>query len=74
MVTTTETQPQRLRLHRTFQASTLECLPFPSPGGLPDPGNERRSPALQADSTPELPGKPISKEIENLNNNKHNYI
>ena len=25
-------------------------LPLPSPGNLPDPGNEPRSPALQADS------------------------
>ena len=25
-------------------------LPFPSPGDLPDPGMESRSPALQADS------------------------
>ena len=25
-------------------------LPFPSPGGLPDPGIEFESPALQADS------------------------
>ena len=34
-------------------------LPFPSPGGLPDPGIEPRSPALQADSFPtELQGKP----------------
>ena len=34
-------------------------LPFPSPGGLPDPGIEPRSPALQADSLPnELQGKP----------------
>ena len=33
-------------------------LPFPSPGDLPDPGIESRSPALQADSLPtELPGK-----------------
>ena len=33
-------------------------LPFPSPGDLPDPGIEPRSPALQADSLPtELPGK-----------------
>ena len=32
-------------------------LPFPSPGDLPDPGNELGSPALQADSLPtELPG------------------
>ena len=27
-------------------------LPFPSPGDLPDPGMEPRSPALQADSLP----------------------
>ena len=35
-------------------------LPFPSPGGLPNPGIKPRSPALQADSFPtELQGKPI---------------
>ena len=34
-------------------------LPFPSPGDLPDPGVEPRSPALQADSVQsEPPGKP----------------
>ena len=34
-------------------------LPFPSPGDLPDPGTEPRSPTLQADSLPsEPPGKP----------------
>ena len=34
-------------------------LPFPSPGDLPDPGMEPRSPALQADALPcEPPGKP----------------
>ena len=33
-------------------------LPFPSPGDLPIPGIESRSPALQADFLPsELPGK-----------------
>ena len=33
-------------------------LPFPSPGHLPNPGIEPRSPALQADSLPtELRGK-----------------
>ena len=33
-------------------------LPFPSPGDLPDPGIEPRSPALQADDlTSEPPGK-----------------
>ena len=35
-------------------------LPFPSPGDLPDPGIEPRSPALQADAlTSEPQGKPI---------------
>ena len=34
-------------------------LPFPSPGDLPDPGIEPRSPALQADALPsEPPGNP----------------
>ena len=47
-------------------------LPFPSPGDLPDPGIEPRSPALQADAlTSEPPGKPntfiqILKHIEFL--------
>ena len=30
-------------------------LPFPSPGDLPHPGNERMSPALQAESLPSEP-------------------
>ena len=34
-------------------------LPFPSPGDLPNPGIEPRSPTLEADGLPtELPGKP----------------
>ena len=34
-------------------------LPFPSPGDLPDPGIEPRSPTFQADAlTSEPPGKP----------------
>ena len=34
-------------------------LPFPSPGALPDPGNEPGSPALQANALPSEPqGKP----------------
>ena len=37
-------------------------LLFPSPGDLPDPGIEPRSPALQADALPsEPPGKPQGK-------------
>ena len=36
-------------------------LPFPSPGDLPDPGIEPRSPTLEADAlTSEPPGKPYS--------------
>ena len=36
-------------------------LPFPSPGDLPDPGIELRSPALRADAlTPEPPGNQSS--------------
>ena len=35
-------------------------LPFPSPGDLPNPGIEPRSPAMQADAlTSEPPGKPL---------------
>ena len=34
-------------------------LPFPSPGDLPNPGIEPRSPTLQADALPsEPPGNP----------------
>ena len=34
-------------------------LPFPSPGDLPNPGTEPRSPTFQADALPsEPPGKP----------------
>ena len=33
-------------------------FPFPSPGDLPNPGTEPRSPTMQADSLPfELPGE-----------------
>ena len=39
-------------------------LPFPSPGDLPDPGIEPRSPTFQADAlTSEPPGKPICMYI-----------
>ena len=35
------------------------ALPFPSPGDLPNPGIEPRSPVLQADSLPSKPASPI---------------
>ena len=37
-------------------------LPFPSPGDLPDPGNELWSPALRADT---LPSEPPGNQPEN---------
>ena len=38
-------------------------LPFPSPGDLPNPGMEPRSPTLQANS---LPAEPQGKHIPSL--------
>ena len=37
-------------------------LPFPSPGDLPNPGIEPRSPALQADA---LPSEPSGESLSN---------
>ena len=45
-------QCTRLLSPWAFQARTLEWVPFPSPGDLPDPGFEPESPALQAVSLP----------------------
>ena len=51
--------PQGPSVHGILQARILEWVPFPSPGDLPDPGIEPRSPALQADTLPPEPrGKP----------------
>ena len=48
-------------------------LPFPSPGDLPNPGIEPRSPTLQADAlTSEPPGKP-STQIANVEHNEISY-
>ena len=45
-------------VHGILQARILVGSPFPSPGDLPDPGMEPRSPALEADTlTSEPPGK-----------------
>ena len=47
--------------------------PFPSPGDLPNPGIEPRSPALQADSLPVEPqGKPILKSTSIKKKGRHN--
>ena len=46
----------------------------PSPGGLPNPGIEPRSPALQVDSLPsKLPGKPIYEREREGNSNSLQY-
>ena len=48
--------------------SRQECwsgLPFPSPGDLPDPGIEPRSPELRADA---LPSEPPGRPMTNLDN------
>ena len=57
-------QPSRTLDHQallSMEVSRQEYwsgLPFPSPGDLPEPGIQPRSPALHADSLPsELPGK-----------------
>ena len=43
----------------------LEWVSFPSPGHLPIPGIEPRSPALQTNSLPaDPPGKPNGRESE----------
>ena len=54
-------QPTRLLYSRDSPGkNTGMGKPFPSPGDLPSPGMEPRSPALQADSLlSEPPGKPI---------------
>ena len=48
---------------QSMEFSRQECwsgLLFPSPGDIPNPGIESRSPPLQSDSLPsEPPGKPI---------------
>ena len=41
--------------------------PFPSPGDLPNPGIEPRSPTLQVDSLPSKPpGKPKNTGVSSL--------
>ena len=48
--------------------------PFPSPGDLPNPGIEPRSPTLQADSLPAEPqGKPSAQERKQQQNERAIY-
>ena len=55
--------PSGSSIHRTLLARTLEWVPFPSPGDLPDPGIKPRLLTLQAGSLPsESQGK--SKSLQ----------
>ena len=46
---------------------SMNIQPFPSPGNLPNPGFEPRSPALQEDSLPAEPqGKPKNMGVGDL--------
>ena len=57
----TDCSPPGSSAHGILQARIQEWVTIPSPGDLPNPGIEPRSPVLQADSLPsELPGKPIT--------------
>ena len=59
-------------VHGISQARILEWLPFPPPGELPDPGIEPESSASPALGgrffMTELPGKPLIKLWQRLNN------
>ena len=60
--------PPGSSVHRFLQVRILSGWPLPSPGDLPDPGIEPRSPSLQADSLlSESPGKPKDVGNETLN-------
>ena len=49
-------------------------LPFPSPGVIPDPGFEPRSPVLQGSSLPfELPGNPTWVELKHTHTHTHTH-
>ena len=51
-----------LSVHGISRQEYWSGLPFPSPGDLPDPGIEPRSPTLQADTLPsESPDKFIAR-------------
>ena len=56
---TAASSPPDSFVHGILQAKYWSRQPFASPGGIPDPGIELSSPALQADSLlSEAPGKP----------------
>ena len=61
--------------HRILQARIGKWVAIPFSGDLPDPGIERGSAALLADSWPsELPGKPISHCKGSLQYRERNWL
>ena len=58
-----DSSPPGSSVHGILQARILEWVAFPSPGDLPDPGIEARSPALQADALTSEPHLVEDKEI-----------
>ena len=63
--------PSGSSVHGILQGRILEWEAIPFSRGLPDPGIERSSPILQAESLPsEPPGKP---EIQSITNSKTSF-
>ena len=62
--------PPGSSVHGILQVRSLEWVPCPSPGDLPDPGIKPRSPALEADCLPsEPPGTQPSTDLNFLTEN-----
>ena len=67
--------PMEHTAHGILQAGILEWVAFPSPGDIPNPGIEPRSPALQVDSLPSgPPGKPQITGVGNLSLLQHTFL
>ena len=58
--------PMDYTVHEILQAKILSGWPFPSPGDLPNPGIEPRSPSLQADLPSEPQEKPKNTRVGSL--------
>ena len=67
--------PMNYTVHGILQARIQEWVDSPSPGGLPNPGIEPRSPVLQVDSLPAEPqGKTSMMQKEILTSILHVYV
>ena len=53
-------------VHGILQARILEWVAFPSPGDLPNPGIESRSPAFQVDSLPAEPPRKTTYSVSGV--------